>query len=132
VIDLPTIVEAIRRQRPGVVPEWLCAHSFSISPTLPREEAYGIMAEFFGSPQQGSAKWIPKEAAQVIIEAVLWRAYMKALNPLLIDWDGRPGQPGVVGWYTDSIRRGRTIHGTGKFALVRALCHAIGIEVGDA
>lgn len=118
-IDLPTIVEAIRKQRPGVVPEWL-----KVCDTYPVTFREVVDDELSLS--------LSSRAVQAIIEAALWRAYMTALNSLLIDWDGRPGQPGVVGWYTDSIRRGRTIHGTGKFALVRALCHAIGIKLDDA
>lgn len=139
-IDLPTIVEAIRRQRPGVVPEWLCAHSFSISPTLPREEAYGIMAEFFGAPPQDGAKWIPKEAAQSIIEAALWRALRRKQSTQSTSrrrgyescgvWIG----PTNGRWYakTGRLHAKAVDFGDDELALVRALCHAIGIEVASA
>lgn len=111
VIDLPTIVEAIRRQRPGVVPEWL--------------ENGGIIGFF----DARDGRCIRPDCVEAMLVGWLWM-HASGMFP-----DERTGVCYSIedGW---SYQQGGPQHqciqfGPTTLGCILSLCHAIGIEVAD-
>lgn len=65
-IPLPKIVDAVRRQLPGVIPAWLIHEPVHVqNKTFPAR-----WKESYGPCDEG---WISDDAARLVVEACLWR-----------------------------------------------------------
>lgn len=108
--DLPAIIEAIVQQRPGVAPDWLEDHGAT------------------GWRDARTGERFCTDAAILIIEAAMWRAnYGSETGPKCrVYWTDEDG------WCAENEEGKNLDCDSGRLALVRALCHAIGIEVASA
>jgi len=117
--DLPAIVEAIRRQRPVVVPEWLKSWDY---PDAFRNEL--------------TRQWLPDDGVEAMLVGWLFQKWARLYDA---DLDGSICNvyfSGAMGgaWVSspmDGETNPTTFEPTTRGCIL-ALCRAIGIEVGDA
>ena len=112
--DLPTIVARIHEQRPGIeLPK------MDFFPGVP-----GAVAPAWRITVGRESFYVPHFAAIAIVEAALWRWLRNSS-----EWSGRVVVWSRGQWVVAEIGFDDLGFGSDPLSLIRALCHAAGVEL---